>query len=104
MLGVCDRITDNILQEDLENTMGSMPRRARLQIACEASISGTEEQQRGRTYRFSDDTLNVVTKESYGVKGMEVRVVCESELDILTPAFEHPHVFNTSAFPSHMRF
>jgi hypothetical protein len=33
MLGVCDRIMDNILQEDLENTAGSMPRRARWQIA-----------------------------------------------------------------------
>jgi hypothetical protein len=45
----------------------------------EASISGTEEQQCGRTYRFSDDTLNVVMKEFYGVKGMEVRVMCNSE-------------------------
>jgi len=77
MLGVCDRITDNILQEDLENTTGSTPRRARRQIACEVSISGTEEQRHGRTYGFSDDTLNVVTKESYSVEGMEVRVVCE---------------------------
>jgi hypothetical protein len=74
MLGICDRITDNVLQEDLENatsllvdqtgntfhTATTSETANSLRRSC--FNNETKEHRRGRTYGFSD-TLNVVTKD-----------------------------------------